>query len=444
MVDPALTGPDGASAAPSPALAAPPGNPRFPLFDGLRGIAVLAVLALHSSEFSGRVGLGVGGRFAEAAGGLGVIVFFIISGFLLYRPFAAARAAGRRGPATRRYVRRRALRILPAFWIVLTILAVFPGVAGVFTGHWWRYYGFLQAYFADSTSSGIPVAWTLCVEVTFYIALPVWAAALARRPSSSPRGFAVSELVPLAGLALLGLIVQILAARHDLPGSLGSSLPGESLWFAIGMSIAVLSVVERNATSRPATVDWLCDRPLACWAVALAAVVGLMLMVPAGGIFGLAATATQPQPASRTLLKLVLETIVTVGLILPAAFAGRSPGVARRILGSLPLVGLGVISYSFYLWHLTIVEFIATRNTRSFTATGLDLMSHVHSAQMTVLLLVSLAAGVPIAAASYALFELPFLRLKAQRRGRTAARGGGRSTAISRTAPRRRRRVQRP
>ena len=81
--------------APSPALAAPPGNPRFPLFDGLRGIAVLAVLLLHSSELSGRVGLGVGGRLGEAAGGLGVIVFFVISGFLLYRPFAAARATGR-------------------------------------------------------------------------------------------------------------------------------------------------------------------------------------------------------------------------------------------------------------------------------------------------------------------------------------------------------------
>src|SRR5437868_15371816 len=103
------------TAAPSPAFTAPPGNPRFPLFDGLRGIAVLAVLLLHSSEFSGRVGLGVGGRFGEAAGGLGVIVFFVISGFLLYRPLAAARATGRRRPPVHPYARRRALRILPAY-----------------------------------------------------------------------------------------------------------------------------------------------------------------------------------------------------------------------------------------------------------------------------------------------------------------------------------------
>src|SRR5436190_9740435 len=161
MPESSLSGGEATVPAPSPAFAAPPGNPRFPLFDGLRGIAVLAVLLLHSSELSGRVGLGVGGRLGEAAGGLGVVLFFVISGFLLYRPFAAARASGRPRSPTHLYARRRALRILPGYWIVLTILAAFPAVVGVFTGHWWRYYGFLQAYFAHSTSSGIPVAWTL-------------------------------------------------------------------------------------------------------------------------------------------------------------------------------------------------------------------------------------------------------------------------------------------
>jgi hypothetical protein len=92
MSESALRDEEAPAATPSPALAAPPGNPRFPLFDGLREIALLAVLLLHSSELSGRVGLSVGGRFGEAAGGLGVIAFFVISGFLLYRPFAAARA----------------------------------------------------------------------------------------------------------------------------------------------------------------------------------------------------------------------------------------------------------------------------------------------------------------------------------------------------------------
>jgi peptidoglycan/LPS O-acetylase OafA/YrhL len=385
---------------------------------------VLAVLLLHSSELSGRVGLGVGGRLAEAAGGLGVIVFFVISGFLLYRPYAAARAGGRPRPSLRLYARRRALRILPAYWIVLTILAVFPGVAGVFTGHWWRYYGYLQAYFSGSTSSGIPVAWTLCVEVTFYVGLPLWAWALARRPAVTQRAFLMSEMTALTGMALLGLVVQILAARQAIPGALGSTLPGESLWFALGMAVAVLSVAERAHPSRPVAVDWLCDRPMIAWALALGALIGLMARVPPGGIFGLALSVQLPQHAASTLLKLVLEAIVVLALVLPAAFDGRRPGVPRRIVGSRPLVRLGVISYSFYLWHLTIVEFIAVKQLGSFSATGLNLMAHVHSARMTVLFVSSLAVAVPISAASYRLFELPFLRLKARIDGRGVRRAG--------------------
>ena len=131
----------------------------------------------------------------------------------------------------------------------------------------------------------------------------------------------------------------------------------------------------------------------------------------------------QPQPAPQTLLRLVLEAIVVAGLIMPAVFLGRRSGLPRRIVGSWPLVRLGVISYSFYLWHLTIVELIAARHVNAFSATGLNLMAHVHSARMTVLFLVSVAVVVPISAASYVLFELPFLRRKERKHGRLHAAG---------------------
>ena len=97
------------------------------------------------------------GDAAVQLGALGPIVFFAISGFLLYRPWVAARAAGAPAPAAGRYARRRALRILPAYWVALTVLAVFPGITGVFTGDWWRYYLFLQAYDARTLGLGIPV-----------------------------------------------------------------------------------------------------------------------------------------------------------------------------------------------------------------------------------------------------------------------------------------------
>jgi peptidoglycan/LPS O-acetylase OafA/YrhL len=416
--------PDTGSGAPSPGLAPPAGNPRFPLFDGLRGIAVLSVLALHAAELSGRVGFGVGGRLADGIGGEGVIVFFVISGFLLYRPFAAAAADGRPGPAPMRYARRRALRIVPGYWAVLTILAVFPGIVGVFTGDWWRYYGYLQIYSSRTTGGGIAVAWTLCVEVTFYLALPVWALAMRRvRRGPGLGAFLCTELAGMAGLALLGLGIQIGAADHRVSAMLGSSLVGESLWFAVGMALAVCSVTAQRDESRCGWLRAVAERSGLCWAFGAAALAGLMAMDPAGGLFGLIAQAAQPQPLTRTVLKLSLQAVLVAGLVAPAVFGRRSSGrpggalgrrdLPRRLLGSRPLVGLGVISYSFYLWHLTITQFIAVgSNPGSYSVTGLNLMGHVHTFRMTILFVASFTVTVAISTASYRFIELPFLRRK--------------------------------
>ncbi|MEY2447003.1 MAG: hypothetical protein QOH79_479, partial [Acidimicrobiaceae bacterium] len=98
---------------------------RFPCFDGLRAIAAGAVVLLHVSLISGftlRESDTVGPYFAR--GEAGVYLFFLISGYLLYRPFVAARFDQAPGPGLRSYARRRALRILPAYWVALTVLAV--------------------------------------------------------------------------------------------------------------------------------------------------------------------------------------------------------------------------------------------------------------------------------------------------------------------------------
>ena len=105
----------------------PPGNPRFPLFDSLRGLAALAIVLTH-------VGLGSGANYNAAYGALlarldiGVTLFFVLSGFLLYRPFVAARIEDRPALRLRDYARRRVLRIVPAYWLALTVLAIWPGL----------------------------------------------------------------------------------------------------------------------------------------------------------------------------------------------------------------------------------------------------------------------------------------------------------------------------
>jgi peptidoglycan/LPS O-acetylase OafA/YrhL len=387
------------------------------LFDGLRGIAVLGILSFHCALYSGRIGFGPLGRLAEVAGGEAVIWFFVISGFLLYRPYAAARADGRELPSSGLYARRRALRILPGYWTALTLLAIFPGVVGVFTGDWWRYYGYLQLYSAHTRNGGIPVAWTLCVEVTYYIALPLWAMLLRRLPGGATRrSFLQCELGSLAVVMVAGVAVQVAVSRGHLPYALGVSLAGQCVWLAIGMALAVLSVAVQREPSAPGLVRWLADRPELCWATAVPATIGLVLLIPSHGLFGLIATVEVAQSIPRTITKLGLEGLLALMFVLPAILGARRRGLPHKLLAWRPVIWLGVISYSFYLYHLPIVALLAIKHTDAFSGTGLNLMAHVHTARTTLLFVLSLAVTGVVATLSYRFVELPFLRRKERKK----------------------------
>jgi peptidoglycan/LPS O-acetylase OafA/YrhL len=93
--------------------------------EGLRAVAALAVLTFHVVLFSPAVGslpLQLPHHGERVFSGLrfGLTLFFVLSGFLLYRPFVAAAMAKRPLPSIRDYLRRRALRILPAYWVILS------------------------------------------------------------------------------------------------------------------------------------------------------------------------------------------------------------------------------------------------------------------------------------------------------------------------------------
>jgi peptidoglycan/LPS O-acetylase OafA/YrhL len=104
-----------AAIAPGPEVAAPRRPPRFPAFDGLRAIAAITVVVVHVSFVSGltpRNPHAVGMYTARLE--IGVSVFFLISGFLLYRPFVVAHLARAPRPRTGAFWLRRLLRIVPA------------------------------------------------------------------------------------------------------------------------------------------------------------------------------------------------------------------------------------------------------------------------------------------------------------------------------------------
>ncbi len=399
------------AAAPPAIVAPPPGAPRFALIDSVRGIAVLFILAFHVASITGAINSAVVGRCILAMGNQALIMFFVLSAFLLYRPFVAARAADRPMPSARRYGRRRVLRILPAYWVALTVLGVFPGIAGVFTGDWWRFYGFLQLYSPRTIGQGIPPAWSLCVEVTFYLLLPLWALLLRRLPRRG--GWVRWELRTLGGVALLGALLQVLAARQIVDSRVAQALPGQMTWLALGMALAVWSVWESRA-HRPSRVARLvADHGWACWAGAVAAIAGLTALVHAGGLFGLVVALRSKQAYATVIPSIALTAILATLTVLPAVFGEERPGLPQRVLRLRPLALIGLVSYGIYLYHLAVAQLLGLRTDPShFSATGLGLAGRVHHLTTPVLFVLTLAGSAALAGLSYRVVERPLLRRK--------------------------------
>lgn len=379
----------------APNLTPPPGNPRFPLFDALRAIAALSVFAGHTItqvfSFSVHRTLFL---WAAQVSDQGLTIFFLISGFLLYRPFLNARRRG--SPlGARSYASRRFLRIVPAYWVAMTIFVAAGLVSGV-TGHnWWIFYGFGQVYSWNTVSGGLGVAWSLCVEVTFYGALPVFVWVAGRL------GRARRSLVPDVVLILVLAAGSLVFRAHftgftQVPKIL--TLAGTFLWFALGMLLALASIVlgERGAISwlRAALPDaW----PLLSWLLAIGAfVLGHEAEVHSLSL-GTSGTAA---------ITYVLAGLCALFILLPAVFEEDRGGPVRALLRTRTLGWIGLISYGFYLYHTVVIGQLR------------NLIGHAQTFWRYVALLVSaLLLSLLCAAASYYLLERPLMRL-----GRRSAR----------------------
>jgi peptidoglycan/LPS O-acetylase OafA/YrhL len=160
---------------------------------------------------------------------VGLTFFFVLSGFLLYRPFAAAALAGSPPPRVARYALARAIRIIPAYWFALLFA---PALLGLHVTGWQLLanLAFLQTYLAHGVVV-IGPSWTLCIEASFYLVMPLVALAGARAARRSPRRL----LTALSPLVVLGISCRAGITLHGV-----EKLPETIDLFAVGMMTAVI------------------------------------------------------------------------------------------------------------------------------------------------------------------------------------------------------------
>jgi peptidoglycan/LPS O-acetylase OafA/YrhL len=329
----------------------PAARPVFPALDSLRAIGALAVVATHTAFQTGRV---LEGPFSAALARLdsGVALFFVLSGFLLFRPLAAAAAGQGVATPVRRYLWRRALRIVPGYWlVVVACMVLLPQNRGARFSDWLLQVSFTQVYGLGLQRHGLTQMWSICTEVAFYLVLPLigWAALGRRgRPWRPGRALAVIGLaVPVS----VGWMVLV----HTAPGFdvrlQAQWLPWSLPWFAVGMGLAVVHVQLRTpgAAHRWRILEDLGRAPGTCLAMALA--VFALATTPISGPRSLEALPV----LWESMTKGFLYSVMAGFLVLPAVF-GPPAGPVQRILAWTPLRRLGDISYGIFLWHLLVLE----------------------------------------------------------------------------------------
>ncbi len=341
----------------------------MPTLDGLRGLAVLAVVAFHAGHLQG--------------GYLGVDLFFTVSGFLITRLILddLSRRRFRLGS----FWARRARRLLPALWLLLAVLILCSpwlverssGVSlrrsvvatAIYIANWWQLSGPGSYWQAFGTPAPLNHTWSLAIEEQFYviwpiIALIVWK--VAKRPARA--------LLALSVVAITASIVaQWLLFKPGTDGArayLGTDTRAASILVGCAAAIALWT---RSHRVKPAVWHWL-------HLLAPVALVGIVVVWFVG------------RPGEWLYHGGFPLLAIGAALIL-ASSAAPTPSRLNRALGWAPLVLIGQVSYGIYLWHWPVFSLLGPQQL------------HVRGWQ---LLVTRLAITAVLVMVSYVLVERPY------------------------------------
>jgi peptidoglycan/LPS O-acetylase OafA/YrhL len=369
---------------------------RFPCLNAIRAIAAIGVVATHTAFDTGEVGRGWHGAVLSRLD-FGVTLFFVLSGFLLSRPFFLARVIDEPHPSHRHFYWKRSLRILPLYWATVVIaLAALPENQGTRAAEWARHLTLTQIYAPNLLPTGLTQMWSLSTEVAFYVALPMLAWILLRlspRQSWQPRRL----LGYLAVISAAGVAWQVVSASaSSATAHYAQMLPGFLPWFCVGMAFGVVSadLAGSEGPGRFAVIErWGADLT-GCWVFALS--VFAVACTPLCGP-RLLATPT----GWEAFFKCVLYGVSAAFLVLPLVFGPELGGSIRRGLATRIPVWLGDVSYGIFCLHLIALE------------TVLDVLDvPIFTGRFEEVFALTLGVTVVMAALSYYALERPFLHLK--------------------------------
>jgi peptidoglycan/LPS O-acetylase OafA/YrhL len=322
-----------------------------PALDGLRALAVIAVILYHAD-----LGWLPGGF-------IGVEVFFVISGFLI-TSLLLEEAEREGGIALRQFWLRRARRLLPAVYVMLVLVSAWALLfsdlmvgqlrhdflpAVFYVSNWWQIFFSDVPYFAPVDPPLLRHLWSLAVEEQWYLLWPFAFVALMRWKRN--RAQAAQTLLIIAVVIML-LTAVLYNGNADRTNFLYLSTLTRSTGLLLGAAGAMLwrpwlaSVRSRRNTP---TVADMPERVLSIAAFASGALLLLLAVVL--------------RVEGAVLYRGGLALVSVSSLVLVAATVHPNAVGLRRIMGSRPLVEIGKRSYGLYLWHWPIFLFSDARES---------------------------------------------------------------------------------
>jgi peptidoglycan/LPS O-acetylase OafA/YrhL len=356
-------------------------------------MAAGSVFVFHTAVLTGAATTSAFGAYLFQLD-VGVDIFFVLSGFLLYRPFVRAHLEDRRGPDVGRYLKRRFLRIFPAYWLVLiAVLYLFHQATAPTTRDGLTFFSLTQIYDPKRTLGGLVPAWSLCTEISFYAFLPLYA--LVVRSLARGKSRLSIELVGVGALYGASCLFRVLTSIHHYDIA-NNWLPSYLDVFALGMLMAVVSV----AVERGMAGDWwrLVPRDaVVWWAGAAALFVAVSSMNMPQGLVSLS--------VGRYVTHHLLAGTVGALIVCPAVLHDDAGGRIREVLGSPALRTIGFISYGIFLWHVPLItQVVKWTGGKPFIADFWPVL--IWSALLTLV----------AAWATYVLIERPLMQTRAGRR----------------------------